>query len=131
MIKRLKALFRPERPEDLIELYKSSPIEEKWAVGGGWGNHITFRGETQVYGHKPRRPKEGDWLCRETKKGKIALYRFVSVELERDPPDMFFGDVKFIDWIDRDIAYFNTFTEHPLADFARDMLKMGVHVDLY
>ena len=90
----LRSLFR-----------RSDPTPKRvYYTGGGWGAHIkwwdfeqfkninehkTFR----CWGHQPVLPQEGDILVGDFERSTIT-FEFVKVEPERDPPDMFFADVK-------------------------------------
>ena len=74
------------------------------SIHGGWGHHIDWfpsdqfkdwNGEVKnfrVCGHLPVKPKVGETLIGEFSKSFIK-FRFVKVEYQNDPPDMFFADV--------------------------------------
>lgn len=71
----------------------SSKPNRIYRTGDGWGNIIEFHKELRVSGFKGNRPRVGDYLISGTT-GK--LYRFVAVELVRDPSDMFWGDLELV-----------------------------------
>lgn len=78
-----------------------------FTLGGGWGNHVSLwkpehfqyldlaKDFVPVWGHKTPRPKVGQTLVGEFKKSFIR-FRFESVDLCRDPSDMFFANVKAV-----------------------------------
>lgn len=74
----------------------SSFIPTLWRNPRGWGNHISwFNWENrEVVGHKQRTPKVGDLLLMEMKSDRIGVFRFIEIDQQRDPPDMFFGKVE-------------------------------------
>lgn len=65
--------------------------------GGTWGDSIEWFSvrELRVYGWKDVRPQVGDILKSSMQSGRVGIFVFTEVELKRDPPDMFFGTVKF------------------------------------
>ena len=79
-------------------------------IGGWWGNHIrwksdqTFDFEKQktfgAWGHKPpdQRLELGHLVAGEFQKSWI-LFEVVDIEYARNPPDMFFADLKPIDQV--------------------------------
>lgn len=73
-----------------------------------WGDAIHwFKGldgkasTTRVYGWQSQTPRVGDRLHANMTSGRIGVYAFTKVEHQRDPPDMFFADVKFIGYEDQ------------------------------
>lgn len=79
----------------------------QYKVGGFWGDAIDFvqlppndKGHCKVYGFKKDRPRKGDELLVKMSSGKMGVWRFKEVTYEWDPPDMFFGLVKFHHYLD-------------------------------
>lgn len=77
---------------------------EIYAIGGGWGNAVEWFdwNKRVVTGWKSRRPRKGDLLTCKMQSGKTAVWEFEDVKYERDPPDMFFGYMKDLGYIDLD-----------------------------
>lgn len=73
---------------------------------GLWGNNITVQtfdnetSEVRVMGLTPTRPKVGDWLALSLESKRQGAWRFTEVELEDDPPDMWFGTAEIIGYLD-------------------------------
>jgi hypothetical protein len=70
---------------------------------GGWGNIITWRGNTdktinqwtimKVVGFKGERPRVDDILMSKLHSGKVCMFVFTEVEYMSNPADGFFGTV--------------------------------------
>lgn len=75
--------------------------------GGGWGDNVSImdwpkkddEDLASVVGHKNPPPRVGDELVVPLKSGKKMLCEFVSVNLCGDPADMFFGDIKVLEYL--------------------------------
>jgi len=88
---------------------KEHPDEElTFVVGeGGWGDDIRVDqwprkdnpDRASVIGWKNPKPRVGDKLKVPMKSGKTLLCEFVEVRYCGDPADMFFADVKALDYI--------------------------------
>ncbi len=84
------------------------PVPAKWEpsmtfqIGGGWGNAVNWfdLDKLRVVGWQSRRPNVGDGLLAEMVSGRTYVYRFVAVDYKLDPPDMFFGTVKAVCYLD-------------------------------
>jgi len=66
-----------------------------------WGNSIQWWPDftsRRVVGWLSHRPVKGDLLRVAMQSGKVAIFKFIEVDLQRDPEDMFFGRV-------RDVGY--------------------------
>lgn len=86
----------PEVEPEIIE-------RRLFTIHSGWGHHIEWREDfsnRKVWGHLPDLPEAGDYLEAEMKSGRKAIFRFVSVDRQRDPPDMFFGKVEDVGYRD-------------------------------
>lgn len=65
--------------------------------GGYWGDSIKFFDwdKRQIVGWKsPIRPQKGDFVKARMASGKIAYFKIIKVELQSNPNDMFFADVR-------------------------------------
>jgi len=93
----LKAAIKAPKVEPEI-------IERRlFTIHGGWGHHIEWWEDfsnRKVWGHLSDLPEVDDYLEAEMKSGKKAIFRFVSVDRQRDPPDMFFGKVEDVGYRD-------------------------------
>jgi len=76
-------------------------------MGGGWGDAINMwrwpkkLGDIcKVEGHKNPKPIKGDLLLMPMESGKTLLTQFTKVEPCGDPPDMFFADIKEVDYVE-------------------------------
>ena len=68
-----------------------------------WGDNIEwfhFEDRTLV-GWLPIRPKKGDYVLDKMTSGNVAVFKVVSVELQRDPRDMFYATVKDMGYLER------------------------------
>lgn len=67
-----------------------------YRIGGGWGNAVNWHNieQRKVVGWKTPRPTIGDLLLSEMRSGKTGIFKFVDVEYESDPNDMFWGTVE-------------------------------------
>lgn len=100
-----------------------------YAIGGGWGNHVSFMDRAEVlglpdgttskrwrvYGHKRRRPVVGDVLLAQMESGRRGRFTFTDVEYQRDPEDMFFAWVEW-DGYDEPLASARTSTHTKEAE---------------
>lgn len=80
-----------------------------------WGDAIHFLDETEekVYGWKPDRFSEGSILISHNPdKGKSKVYRITSIEWQKDPKDMFFADVEFLEEVDSNEIGTNDFNSY-------------------
>lgn len=84
---------------------KKPKMTSDYKVGGGWGDAINWFQRDQfdkqplhpesrytVVGWKSVRPKVGQTLMGEFQNSWMK-FKFVSVDLKSDPPDMFFAEV--------------------------------------
>jgi len=77
-------------------------------IGGGWGDRIQIdewpkknnEGLASVIGWKNPKPKKGDKLRVPLESGKTMLCEFVDVRYCGNPADMFFADIKSLNYID-------------------------------
>ena len=71
-------------------------------IGGTWGYHVQWLDfpNGRVWGHYTPRPKIGDLLYSEMQSGRTGVFRFTVVDLPYDPPDMFFGTVEDVGYLD-------------------------------
>ena len=88
-----------------MSLFKRRGEPAVYTLGGGWGDAIQFFPEwkpnsntQKVCGWKPRIPVRGDRLLVPMRSGSTAVFEFTSVERCGDPPDMFFGEVKHVEY---------------------------------
>ena len=84
-------------------------------LGGGWGRHVSLfhpesfhtidlaREPVRVWGHWLPRPKVGQTLVGEFQRSHLK-FRFEKVELCRDPPDMFFAEVRAVEQVMKEKA---------------------------
>ncbi len=87
-----------------------SPPPADFRIGGGWGDHISLwkwdefektdlnRHTVKVYGHKTPLPKVGQTVVLECQKSWFK-FRIETVEGMRDPPDMFWAELRAIDQV--------------------------------
>ncbi len=75
---------------------KTKELSRMYEIGEVWDSAVQwFKFEDRrVVGWKCRRPKVGDFIKCDLQSGKVGIFRFTEVKLERDPPDMFFGTVQ-------------------------------------
>lgn len=70
-----------------------------------WGDAIHFLDETEekVYGWKPEQFHTGSLLISHNPdEGNSKVYRVTSIDWQKDPKDMFFADVEFLEEVDSD-----------------------------
>lgn len=86
---------KPTEPALLLKPREGATL---YAVGGGWGDRISWFGDElkRVSGHKQIIPREGDVLTCEMQSGKTGVWIFQKIDHCYDPPDMFFADVNGI-----------------------------------
>lgn len=77
-----------------------------YEIGGVWGAAINWwrfapeKDTFKVVGWLYRIPMVGDELRSVMKSGRTARFVFVSVEPQRDPPDMFFAEVRPLGYLE-------------------------------
>ncbi len=69
-----------------------------------WGDNIQIIDKTEmekltITGWLSRKPVAGDEICFKMQSQKVAKYSVISVEDCSDPPDMFFANLEFRDYI--------------------------------
>lgn len=71
-------------------------------IGGVWGDAVRWSSweARKVVGWKARRPIIGDYLTSTMESGRRAVFQFTKVEYMGDPPDMFFGEVTDLNYVD-------------------------------
>lgn len=96
------------------------PPYEYSTAGGSWGMHVEWLDYKvgRVWGHHLRIPKPGDILRSNLQSGRVGIFRFINVEQQTDPDDMFFGTVEAVGYED-ELDMPSLFNE-PLAREADD-----------
>lgn len=84
------------------EVKEEKTVPVLYEMFGGWGDRIDWQeiGERTVHGWKQKRPVVGDLVKAPMASGKDGLFRFIEVTYMTDPPDMFFGKLEGIGYID-------------------------------
>lgn len=67
-----------------------------------WGDSISFMDYKirEVTGHMDPIPEVGDFLIKKMKSGKTAAFKIIEIRPCLDPPDMFFGTVTDLGYIE-------------------------------
>lgn len=90
ILQQLKKLFMPKEGRTI-----------DMTINGAWGRSIHLKdNETDVYGWLSPLPKRNDIILFTMKSGKTGKYIFTEVRPCGDPPDMFFGKVKCVGYVD-------------------------------
>lgn len=81
--------------------------QQTFHFGGGWGDNIQVFGDwpidselLKVVGWKNPMPKEKDILLIPMQSGQTLKCAFVKINYCGDPADMFFADVKAIEYVE-------------------------------
>lgn len=102
MLQLLKEVFR-KKPKMVV----ARKDAKEYRIGGSWGDAINWFEREQfdgkhlffrIMGWKTPKPQVGDYLTDKMKSGKVGRFVFQTIEPCEDPPDMFFGDVAFLDY---------------------------------
>lgn len=84
--------------------HETDPLERPFTyeVGGGWGNRIEWVnwGTRKIKGWRAVPPKVGDFLTSAMESGRTSVFRFVTVEQSKDPPDRFDATVEDVGYLD-------------------------------
>lgn len=92
---------------ELTPVIKRGKEVRLYKMGGGWGSAINvcrwpkkLGDKYEVSGHKNPKPVKGDLLLIPMESGKTLLTMFVDTQPCNDPPDMFFAEIKKVDYVD-------------------------------
>ena len=92
---------------ELTPVIKRGKEVRLYKMGGRWGSAINIwywpkklGDKCEVQGHKNPKPIKGDLLLMDMESGKTLLSMFTNVRPCNDPPDMFFAEIKEVDYVE-------------------------------